>query len=143
MLEEFVKKLNDKIIIVGSSALACNGLVAGYVGYDIWTKYPFMNKVPLDNGIVLEHYHFHDDYQLEEISEKVFLPSVERSLIDTMVWYQENSLEGFLIEALQDYQYHEHKVSELYECADHYLVPHEVVDYWWNEALEESDMSMG
>ena len=79
---------------------------------------------------------------LNEMEKGVYVPTSERAIIDCMVWQDENRDEGFLIEALQTYQ-EKHKVSDLYECADNYLVPHEVVDYWWKEAEEEDDMSMG
>lgn len=142
MFREFVKNRKVDTLLVGSSALSANGLVSGYLGYFVWTPVYGMDGVPLNN-IVFEHLHVHDDYQLREISPKLKVPSPERAIIDTMIWYKENGLEGFLIEALQTYQEQGHKPEDLYECADHYLVPHEVVDYWWNEALEESDMSMG
>ena len=101
-----------------------------------------MNNVPLDD-VVFEHYHLHDRKYLIRVKPRLYLPTPERAIIDCMVWQDENRDEGFLIEALQTYQYQGHKVSDLYECADHYLVPHEVVNYWWKEAEEEDDISMG
>jgi hypothetical protein len=93
--------------------------------------------------LMFEHYHFHDDYALTDIGNNFLLPSQERAIIDCIVWQEENRDEGFLIESLQTYQQHGHHVSDLYECADHYLVPHNVVDYWWKEALDDTEMSMG
>ena len=141
MFKDFVKNRKTDTLLVGHSALAGNGLVAGYLGYAVYTPVKNMNGVPLDN-IIFEYYHMHDDYGLREIEPRLYLPTPERAIIDCMVWQDENRDEGFLIEALQTYQ-EKHKVSDLYECADHYLVPHEVVDYWWKEAEEEDDMSMG
>ena len=142
MFKEFVNNRKTDTLLVGSSALSANGLVSGYLGYFVWTPLRVLNGVPIDD-VVLEHYHLNDNYKLREISPKVKVPTPERAIIDTMVWYKENGTEGFLIEALQTYQEQGHKVDDLYECADHYLVPHEVVDYWWQEALEDSEMSMG
>jgi hypothetical protein len=140
--DEFVKNRKDDTLLVGSSALAANGLVSGYAGYFIWTPVKSMDGVPLNN-VTFEHYHLNDDYELREIKPRLFLPSSERAIIDCIVWQEENMDEGFLIEALQSYQEEGHKASDLYECADHYLVPHEVIDYWWKEAEEDTEMSMG
>lgn len=141
--ELFAKNRKDKTVIVGSNALAANGLVSGYNIHIVQTRYKEMNKVPM-RDIVFEFYHLWDsENYLTEISPNLYLPTSERAIIDCIVWQKENMDEGFLIEALQTYQYNGHKVEDLYECADHYLVPHEVVDYWWKEAEEEDDMSMG
>lgn len=141
--ELFAKNREDKTVIVGSNALAANGLVAGYTIHIVQTKYRIMNKVPMKD-IIFEFYHLWDnEHYLTEISPNLYLPTAERAIIDCMVWQKENMDEGFLIEALQTYQYKGHKAEDLYECADHYLVPHEVVDYWWKEAEDEGDMSMG
>lgn len=141
--ELFAKNRKDKTVVVGSNALAANGLVSGYNIHIVQTRYKEMNKVPMKD-IIFEFYHLWDNENyLTEISPNLYLPTAERAIIDCMVWQKENMDEGFLIEALQTYQYNGHKVEDLYECADHYLVPHEVVDYWWKEAEEEDDMSMG
>lgn len=141
--ELFAKNRKDKTVVVGSNALAVNGLVSGYNIHIVQTRYKEMNKVPMKD-IIFEFYHLWDNENyLTEISPNLYLPTAERAIIDCMVWQKENMDEGFLIEALQTYQYNGHKVEDLYECADHYLVPHEVVDYWWKEAEEEDDMSMG
>lgn len=141
--ELFAKNRKDKTVMVGSNALAANGLVSGYNIHIVQTRYKEMNKVPMKD-IIFEFYHLWDNENyLTEISPNLYLPTAERAIIDCMVWQKENMDEGFLIEALQTYQYNGHKVEDLYECADHYLVPHEVVDYWWKEAEEEDDMSMG
>ena len=60
MLKEFVKNRKIETILVGPSALAANGLVAGYTGYFVNTPYKFMNGVPIDD-IVLEFYHINID----------------------------------------------------------------------------------
>ena len=140
---EVAEERDYPVVIVGFDALARNGLVSGYNSAVINTNHKFMNKVQV-NGLIFEFYHLWDNENyLTEISPNLYLPTAERAIIDCMVWQKENMDEGFLIEALQTYQYNGHKVEDLYECADHYLVPHEVVDYWWKEAEEEDDMSMG
>ena len=141
-LSKFAENRKDKTVLTGQSALAANGLIAGYFIFVIQTDIKNLNGVSLGN-IVFEYYHLWDmNNYLNEREKGVYVPTPERAIIDCMVWQDENRDEGFLIEALQTYQ-EKHKVSDLYECADHYLVPHEVVDYWWKEAEEEDDMSMG
>ena len=67
-----------------------------------------MNNVPLDD-VVFEHYHLHDRKYLIRVKPRLYLPTPERAIIDCMVWQDENRDEGFLIEALQTYQYQGHK----------------------------------
>lgn len=129
------------VSITGESALAMRKLIYDTRPMTILTDVIFLDNVHGIN-MMYEYYHFHDDYQLKEIAPNVFLPSPERAIIDTIVWLPENMNEGALIEALQNYQQKNGK-EKLYECADHYNVPHEFVDVWWKEAEEESDMSMG
>lgn len=133
---------NEKRILVGSTALHYNGLANGYDIRVVYTPFAYMDKVCLP-PLLFEHYHVHDDYHLRELDGGFLLPLEDRAIIDCMICQKENCDEGFLIEALQTYQQHGHKVSDLYECADHYLVPHDVVDYWWKEAEEDTEMSMG
>lgn len=143
MFDTFVKERGIVTTLVGISALEANGLVAGYNCYFVWTPYEFMNGVPIDD-VVLEYYHFNDDYGLVEFSDRLFIPSGERAIIDTIAWIEKNGCEEFVIEAIQKYCYvYGHKVSDLYECANHYSISNETVDYWWNEAMNEMDMSMG
>lgn len=127
---------------VGQDSLSHAGLIHGCGITVIWTEYPEIDHVHLTN-VVYEHYHVHDSAYLRVLSDGSLTPTAERALVDCMIWQDHNYDEGFLIEALQSYQYDGHQASDLYEVADHYLLPHEVVDYWWNEALEEDDMSMG
>ena len=138
----FVKERDCATLLVGESALSHNGLVSGYNHYVINTDIQPMDKVSIGT-ITFEYWHLNDYLYTTEIQSRLFIPTPERAIIDCIIWQNKNYDEGFLIEALQTYQEQKHDVSDLYECADHYLVPHEVVDYWWQEALEESDMSMG
>lgn len=141
--EEFAKKRKAKTVIVGSNALASYGLVSGYNMHCIQTDCKSLNGVSLDN-VVFEYYRLWDnDNYLNKVGDNLYCPTPERAIIDCIVWQNENRDEGFLIEALQTYQQRGHHVEDLYECADHYLVPREVVNYWWQEALDEEDMSMG
>lgn len=141
--EDFVRNRGFETIVVSDTAFSMHGLVSGYVYIAVYTPYTGIDRIHIAGNVLLEHYHFHDEYALTKQPSGVYLPSAERCLIDCMVWQNENCDEGFLIEALQTYQQRGHKVEDLYECADHYLVPHEVVDYWWKEAEEDSEMSMG
>ena len=129
-------------IITGNSALEYNGLVNGTDILSIVTEVK-----PLDgtivNNVCYEFFHFKDREYTREIKPGVFLPTAEKALLDAIVWLPENYNEGQLIEALQSYQANDNDKSKLYEVSDYYKVPHEFVDYWWKEAEEESDMSMG
>lgn len=144
-LQDVVEVANERnfdTVLSGETALSMNGLVSGYDHFILNTPDKPMDYVSL-GPVMFQYYHINSDKYLSKICDKVFLPTPERAIIDTMIWYKENGTEGFLIEALQTYQEQGHKIEDLYECADHYLVPHEVVNYWWQEALEDSEMSMG
>ena len=143
-LSDLANKLNQNILIVGDSALSLNKLIYDMSPISLLTNNVHLNRCPSIN-YRNEYYHFNDLYLCTEISHGVYLPTIEKAIIDTIVWLPENMNEGSLIEALQSYQQMcgDGGKQKLYEVADYYKVPHEFVDYWWKEAEEESDMSMG
>ncbi|MCD8020915.1 MAG: hypothetical protein LUF92_15485 [Clostridiales bacterium] len=90
---------------------------------------------------VLDREHF---LEPEETNPALLLPTVERSLVDYIILQEEYGDEGILIESLQTYLYdYGDRLSKLYEIADVLGLKKETLDYWLNEAREESDMSMG
>ncbi len=127
---------------VGQDALSRLGLIYGYETNNVLTRHTCMNRAFILNTI-FEAYHFRDTAYLLKLDDGSYTPTAERALIDCMTWQTKNHDEGMLIEALQNYQRMGHKPEDLYECADHYNLDHIVVNYWWKEALEESNMSMG
>lgn len=131
----------DNIILVGDTALAYNHLIYDYTPISVWTNYKGLDRT-MGEEVMYQHYHLHDNSYTNNIVGNIYLPTSEKAILDTIIWLPENMNEGSLIEALQTYQEH-HDKSGLYECADHYGVPHEFIDYWWKEAEEETDMSMG
>lgn len=143
-LEILSSQLKSNILVVGNSAIARNGLAYDMYPISIYTNCRPLNGIHVDN-LVYEAYHFNDLYLCKEIKPNVFLPTPEKAIFDAIVWLPENMNEGTLIEALQTYQewYGNSGKQKLYEVADHYGVPYEFIDYWWKEAEEESDMSMG
>ena len=138
---EMSKLCESDCILTGNIALSMNKLIYGASPVSVCTKHAEIDGCSTPYG-VYEYYHFKDKDFLMEIMEGIYLPSPEKAILDAIVWLPENSNEGYLVEALQTYQENNDK-SKLYEVADHYKVPHEFVDYWWKEAEEESDMSMG
>lgn len=142
-LEELVRDRAGNTFVVGESALACAGLISGYNHIVVWTPEPLMDRVR-SGRIIFQHWHLHDtEFCGNATNLSIFYPSAEKAIIDTILWQHKYYNEGFLIEALQTYQSQKHVVSDLYECANHYLIPIEMIQYWWKEAEEESDMSMG
>lgn len=133
---------DDRCIIVGDASLYMNQLCYGYSPIAVYTKYRDIDGCITPYG-VFEAYHFNDLNYCKEVLERVYLPTPERALVDTIVWLPENCNEGQLIESLQTYQYKVHNKDKLYEVADYYKTPRCFIDYWWKEAEEESDMSMG
>lgn len=74
-------------------------------------------------------------------SSNIYEPTKERAVVESIKFHDYFN-EGILIEALQSYLYQVEDLSLLYEVADYFKVNHETIDYWLNEAREESDMSM-
>lgn len=132
---------DKNILLVGSTALAYNHLIYDGSPTTVWTACKPLDGV-IGERVVYQHYHFSDMEFTIHVFDNVYMPNAEKAILDSIVWFPENLNEGYLIEALQTYQEHNDK-SKLYECADYYKVPHEFVDYWWKEAEEAPDMSMG
>lgn len=131
-------------LIVGQRSLVDNGLMYGPCTLDVLAYCNELDGVRF-GSVCLEANHFTDDNFCKMIDEenKVLLPTAERALVDTIAFLDNNYIEGPLIESLQDYLSHHSDLSELRKVAEFYSLPQEKLDYWINEALEESDMSMG
>lgn len=134
----------EKAVITGICALARNGLIyANAAHLELQTEYK-----NLDNLCTIAcSFHFVHKidwyYELEPSLSNplLLLPSAERSLIECIAhidWVDE----GFLIEALQDYnsRFLPNNYKKLYACADHFGVPRETADYWINEALTDEEV---
>lgn len=132
-----------KTLIVGQEALVDNGLMYGPCMLTVHTCAKELDNLVLGD-IVLEHYHFIDGYFCREIDKenRVWLPSAERALVDTITFIDKNYIEGALIESLQTYLSNHNDLSELRHVADFYKLPSETLDYWIKEARESRDMSI-
>lgn len=134
-------------LIVGIPSLVYNKLMWGGIGIEPLILY--IDKKILNGTILgdvhLEYYHFNDDMYREvfDRENRLYLPTAERALVDTIAFLDKNYIEGPLIESLQNYLDKHQDLSKLYSVADHYKVPRDKIDYWINEAREETDMSMG
>lgn len=74
----------------------------------------------------------------------LLIPTKERAIVDYIKLQEEYGDEGILIESIQSYlRDYEEDLPKLYEVADFFRLPREQLDYWLNEAREETDMSMG
>ena len=141
-LDRFRKFVDERwcnTLVVGESALAIHGLVNGY---NVMTDTPALNNCVLDL-VVFRFWYFDDLNYTKEVYPRMYVPTPERAIIDCIVWQSKNYEEGLLIEALQTYQQQGHNIEDLYEVADFYKLDRRVVDYWWKEAEEDSEMSMG
>lgn len=135
-------KIESLTSVVGFSALAFHGLVNGYDCLCKLAQCSAMDGVCI-NGVKYEWYHIHDKNNFILIVGNKEYPTAERAIVDCILWQHRNYDEGFLIEALQSYQQQGHNVEDLYEVADFYKLDRRAVDYWWKEAEEDSEMSMG
>lgn len=99
----------------------------------------------IDNGI--NRYHYLDeidtDNYVSHYKDAFILPTVERAIVD-YIRMEDIRDEGTLIWAIQDYiDSSKYDMNKVYEVAEFYNVPKEVIDYWFNEAREEPYYSMG
>lgn len=136
---------NGGAILIGKSALVFNGLVFGSDVITVYTNYAGLHRLDLTD-VFLSHYHIDCDTDyMRCIDEEnnVWVPTTERAIVDAVKFMYESYDEGVAIEAFQNYLRSNPDLDKLYEVADHYLVPRSDVDYWLNEAREETDMSMG
>lgn len=133
-------------VVAGESALYRSGLTYSQsFTIDVWTD----NK-EIPNGIfaVYVKYFYNPmakdfSYTVESpVSVNIHEPTQERAIVEA-VKFRDNISEGVLIEAVQNYLWEHTNLTILYEVADYFKVSRKDIDYWINEAREESDMSMG
>ncbi len=78
------------------------------------------------------------------VNPGLLIPTRERAIVDYIKLLEEYGDEGILIESLQSYLYNFSKdLPKLYEVADFFQLSRDSLDYWLEEARNESDMSMG
>ena len=132
-------------VLAGPTALYRAGLTSQQtVVLDIWTSY---EDIPNGLFAVFVRYYYNPmgkDIQYTvcgKAHKNIHEPTKERALVETIKFHDYFN-EGILIEALQNYIRNVEDFSLLYEVAEYFSVSRDDVDYWINEAREESDMSM-
>ena len=84
-LSKFAENRKDKTVLTGQSALAANGLIAGYFIFVIQTDIKNLNGVSLGN-IVFEYYHLWDMNNYLNEMEKEFM-FLHQSVQLLTVWF--------------------------------------------------------
>ena len=132
-------------VLAGDDALYQAGLTTQPVPTPMcWTTY---EEIPIGLDAVFVKYYFNpygkDTKYTNPRKTNRYLhePTKERALVETIKFHGYFN-EGILIEALQNYIRNVKDFSLLYEVAEYFSVSRDDVDYWINEAREESDMSM-
>lgn len=144
MVDEYIYDRNytEKAVLTGACALARNGLTTTSLQHlDIQTSHKELDglyTVPCsfhyNNAIDME-------YQLtkSESNSLLLLPSKERALVEC-IKHLDWCDEGILIEALKSYLQWFRDDEKLYECAKHFGVEKDTIDYWINEALTDEEV---
>ncbi len=135
------------MLMVSTPSLIYNKLMWGNAGIEplyIYTPIAELDGLRLGD-VHLESNHFSDGAYCSLMDEenRLWLPTAERALVDTIAFLDNNYIEGPLIESLQTYVNEHDDLSELYKVARYYKVSKNDIDYWIREAREEGDMSMG
>lgn len=132
-------------ILAGETALFRSGLTyAQSYTLDVWTDY---EDIP--NGLFAVFVRYYQNPLAKDFkytikspaNDKVHEPTKERAIVET-IKFHEYFNEGILIEAIQSYIAYNPSMALVYEVADYFNVPRDDIDYWFNEAREESCMSM-
>lgn len=132
-------------VLAGETALFRSGLTyAQSYTLDVWTNY---EDIP--NGLFAVFVRYYQNplakdfkYTIESTTNsRIHEPTKERAIVETIKFHDYFN-EGILIEALQNYIAGNPDMALVYEVADYFKVSRDDIDYWFNEAREESDMSM-
>lgn len=103
--------------------------------------------IPIIDGVMTLTKYFiktnKDDKNFVTIVGDLAIPTPERAIVD-YITCKKHMDEGNLIWAIQNYidEYGE-GMTEIYKVADFYGVERKQIDYWFNEARNEDDYSMG
>lgn len=131
--------ITERRVLCGPCALARAGLVT-YSTVLLFLQTPYKEVDGVSTVYVTYWYYDNIDYDycVSPGSENPLIlhPTKERAIIDYLRcerWCDE----GVLIEALHSYLTFFRDDKKLYECADHFGVQREVVDYWIKETLED------
>lgn len=136
---------NGSYILAGDDALYCAGLTRQPVDTPMcWTTYK-----EIANGLFAVFVRYFQNPMGNDLAytnpspihENIHEPIQERAIVETIKFHEQFN-EGILIEALQSYIYNRTDFTLLYEVGDYFNVSKDDIDYWLNEAREESDMSM-
>ena len=132
-------------VLAGDDALYHAGLTNQPVDTPMcWTTY---EDIPSGIFAVFAYYYFNPFGKDTKYSTPMqtnsfaYAPTNERAIIEAIKFHDYFN-EGILIEALQNYIAGNPNMPLVYEVADYFNVPRDDIDYWFNEAREESDMSM-
>ena len=131
----------EMYVICNVCALARNGLVfANSSHLDLFTKYKNLNG--LQTLAFSYYYNDNIDYKYDvtpsQSNELLLKPTKERALVENIIFI-DNVDEGFLIEALKNYQ-EQFWNDRIYEVADHFGLARETLDYWLEEARNDCEI---
>lgn len=134
----------ERKVITAEHALALNGLTcSGVRDLKVLTTNPYLDRIYNHTYV----YYYCNEIDTENYAIKykdsLLLPTVERAIVD-YIRMEDIRDEGTLIWAIQDYiDSSKYDMNKVYEVAEFYNVPKEVIDYWFKEAREEPYYSMG
>lgn len=130
---------DGKHILIGNSALNRHGLLT-VVTLQLQCETPIQEINSLGTFIVRWYYSTDaTNYKntTESKCKNILVPTIERSIVE-YIKYLSNFSEAYLIEALCTYLSRDTDLQHLYDAAKEYNLPKEVLDYWLNEARNET-----
>ena len=141
-----VSRMHDVDFLVQKPTVVCNACAMGRAGLsncitwklDLWTSYESLHKA--DIGLAVYYYKENIDYDNYLIPDKdnpfILVPTKERAIVEAII--DDMLDEGILIESIQNYLQFFCNMDLLYEVADFYKLDRDTLEYWLQEAREET-----
>lgn len=139
-IQDLYKKLpNKQYVAAGEFALYLVGLGVNVpVALEVLTSHAEFKHVYIA-GRIYYHYIQHVDTKNYVKPHKQFpnilVPTQERAIVDIILTEFDYTDEGAFCVAVEEYcNTHNYQLDALYEVADFYFVPREVIDHWVSES---------
>ena len=117
-------------------ALAYHGACSYYFNI-LWVSSNLYDRLSFGNYMFSKtHLPDNEHFIVGRDNRGIYVPSLERAIVEAILNLDLNMDEGFLVEALSDYTLTYTDFTELYKVANFYNVSNETIDYWLQEGRD-------
>lgn len=139
-IDTFAIYVKEPVVVTGEHAFARCGLTTTFIlNVQCETDIEYINGC----GVCFVHYYCNKNAKNycethpSSVNPNILVPSKERAIVD-YIMYRDNFDEGILIEGLMSYLNYNKDLTKLYEVAKHLHLPKKELDYWLEEARNET-----